>query len=380
MSRKNKRKQNIQSEQEKSVSEVFQPEESAAQSEIVPPLTSEDRKINLGEKLLFGNNNKEEKAPVEEIVGEVVMPEETVPEKPGMGAKQLEKRSKRRLFAVMGVILFVLAVVGAVTTVMFVSGGVLDLVNKTSQKEKFQNIVYPLVIVDVPEFDTIGKLDSKVIISAGVWQFIMHQENKDKYPKDEFGTMLVPAVDIEPYIRQLFGTHVTIQHQQLPNTEFYVPYDEETQSYYIANHPQILPYSPKVLSVDHKGREYTVKVGYILPGPFWNLQENLKPIEINKTMIYTFKKVGDDYNVVSVKQFKEGDKEASSIVSGITSDVSGADQTSHTSSAPESSAVESSPENAPPVQGEPPVAESTPAEGGIPAEGDTPPAEGEPAA
>ena len=169
-------------------------------------------------------------------------------------------------------------------------------------KEEFNKITYPLVVVDVPTFESVDKLDSKVVIAAGIWNFMMNEENKDKYQQDDFGTMTVPDTDIEVYIRKLFGTNVEIVHQQLADTDFTVMYDEDKHLYYIPEMPQVLPYAPSVQSVTHSGDDYVVEVGYILPGPFWDITENAQSGEINKTMIYHYQKTKDgDYWIQSVE-------------------------------------------------------------------------------
>ncbi|MBS7176513.1 MAG: hypothetical protein KH056_10110, partial [Clostridiales bacterium] len=72
--------------------------------------------------------------------------------------------------------------------------------------------------------------------------------------------------------------------------------------YYIPEMPQVLPYAPSVQSVTHSGDDYVVEVGYILPGPFWDITENAQSGEINKTMIYHYQKTKDgDYWIQSVE-------------------------------------------------------------------------------
>ncbi|MBC8609736.1 Uncharacterised protein [uncultured Ruminococcus sp.] len=209
---------------------------------------------------------------------------------------------KKHRFALLGVVMTLLAVVGVIAVGYFGWGAVSDIFSQKSVKEEFNKITYPLVVVDVPTFESVDKLDSKVVIAAGIWNFMMNEENKDKYQQDDFGTMTVPDTDIEVYIRKLFGTNVEIVHQQLADTDFTVMYDEDKHLYYIPEMPQVLPYAPSVQSVTHSGDDYVVEVGYILPGPFWDITENAQSGEINKTMIYHYQKTKDgDYWIQSVE-------------------------------------------------------------------------------
>lgn len=209
---------------------------------------------------------------------------------------------KKHRYAFLGIIMTILALVGIGAVAYFGFGFAKDFFSQKEVKSEFNHRVYPLVVVDVPAFESVDKLDSKVVIQAGIWNFLLNEENTDKYEQDDFGTMTVPALDIEVYIRQIFGSNVEIVHQQLSDADFTVIYDEEKQLYYIPTIPQSLPYAPSVQSVTHTGSDYTVTVGYVLPGPFWNIEQNMDDEEINKTMIYHYTKTKDgDYWIQSVE-------------------------------------------------------------------------------
>ena len=209
---------------------------------------------------------------------------------------------KKHPYALLGVIMTLLALVGAAAVLYFGFGFARDFFTQSETKQEFNHRVYPLVVVDVPAFDSVDRLDSKVVVEAGIWNFLLNEENKEKYEQDDFGTMTVPALDIEVYIYQIFGNDVEIVHQQLSDPDFTVIYDEQNQLYYIPEIPQVLPYAPSVQSVTHTGDDYTVEVGYILPGPFWNVEENAENGEISKTMIYHYTRTEDgDYWISSVE-------------------------------------------------------------------------------
>lgn len=204
-------------------------------------------------------------------------------------------------FELLGIAMFVFALIGVVATVYFAVIGIINLVSRKALKEDIQTAVYPLVVTDVPTFDDLKMLDSKTVVATGIWHFIMNEEDMDKYARDAYGTLTVPAVDIDVHIKQVFGEDVPITHQMIPDTEFYIPYDEETECYLIPENPQIMPYAPTVLDVSKQGGYYVAEIGYILPGPFWNVDENLEE-EPSKTMVYTLEKVGKDtYIVISVQ-------------------------------------------------------------------------------
>lgn len=228
---------------------------------------------------------------------------------------ETDEKQKNKSFTAIGIVMFIFAIIGLIVTIIFAGQGAWNLLSRSGLKEKLKTTVYPLAIVDVPEFSSVDKLDPKTVIAAGIWEFIIDYEETGKYEKDEYGTLVVPEVDIEPYIREIFGSDVEIQHQMIPDTEFYIPYDETNKTYLIPQSPQMLPYAPEILSVSQDGKIYEVEVGYILPGPFWDLDRN-KNGEYNKTMNYTLKKVDkDSFVVLSVEMPKNTENNTSMLPS-----------------------------------------------------------------
>ena len=62
-------------------------------------------------------------------------------------------RTIREVHLAIGVIVSVLALIGFISSVLFVKSIAEGVANNTKQKEEFKSIVYPLVIIDTPEFD-----------------------------------------------------------------------------------------------------------------------------------------------------------------------------------------------------------------------------------
>jgi hypothetical protein len=321
-------------------------------------ITSSERQIHLDEGLQFGERNqtvleKDKSQEETQIQPSEVSGEETSSEKLIYEESELEEaieKKKEKRFEFLGIAMFIFAVIGVIATLYFGTVGVINLVNQKGLKEEVQEAVYPLVVTDVPAFDTVDKLDSKTVVQAGIWHFIMNSPDMDKYAKDAFGNLTVPAVDIEVHIKQLFGDGVEITHQMIPDTDFYIPYDEENQCYLIPEDPQLLPYAPKVLSVSKLGDEYQARVGYILPGPFWDLDRH-KQDEPNKVMVYTLKKEDGRYTIQSVAQEKTSSLPESGEEAGSSEEILSEQESSgETGSQTESSAAESGLESSSPAE------------------------------
>lgn len=210
--------------------------------------------------------------------------------------------SKRQKFiALIGFLMTVLVVIGAVAVVLSTSKFAFRAADKTTVKRELAEEIFPFVIIDIPEFDDIKKLNNSAIISSAIWAFIIDEPDKAKYTYDDLGSIFVPDVDIELYIRKLFGNDVVIKHQTVENTSVMMFYDESTKMYTIESTPKILPYRPRVDKISRKDDIYTLGVSYILPDAMWNFESDKKSEHVGKTMEYVLKKNKNSYQVLSVK-------------------------------------------------------------------------------
>lgn len=212
------------------------------------------------------------------------------------------KMTKReRTTAILGIVMTFFVIIGVVSSVIFVVNFTREIVNSTARKEEFAQAIFPLVIVDVPEFDNPTSLDNSAIISSAIWAFVVDDNDKSKYQKDDLGSIYVPDVDVEYYIRKLYGGDVPIKHQSIEDGSIQMIYDSEKKAYIIESTPKYLPYTPRVDKIVREGDLYTLTVSYILPDAMWNMNRGDRALTVDKIMQYKLKKVEDDYQILSVK-------------------------------------------------------------------------------
>ena len=264
----------------------------------------------------------------------------TAPEASNSQSKRKKKPARvSRRVAVFGTVVLVFAIIGVVATAIGITKVTTDIIENKSQKEMFKRTVFPLVILDPPAFDSIDKLDSRTILSAGIWDFIMF-EDKSKYVKDDLGNMTVPDVDIEAHITKVFGKSAVIEHQELTDSEMQILYDPEGKVYMIPSAASMMSYVPRIEKVSRKGDEYTVTVGYVPSGPVWEGDINGQKYEPDddKFLNYILKKNGkDSYIITAVKDLPVDNSSSSEAESEDTSST-----VSDTSALPESSEAASS--------------------------------------
>ncbi len=197
-----------------------------------------------------------------------------------------KKKLKRRLYAVLGLIFTVFAVIGIIT----VSGkGIKMLKSFTSgevKKDSFTELIYPVVIMDIESFDKPSDLTSEQIITASIWSIIMSDEKLEKYPVNIAGgdVISVSAYDVEAEAVSLFGEdHAEFVHTTVGplNSRFY--YDAEKGVYNVPIHPIVFTYEPEIKSIVKSGSKYTITVDYIDERPAWMEKSTAKSVEFHVT-------------------------------------------------------------------------------------------------
>ncbi len=227
-------------------------------------------------------------------------------------SEQTPKKKKKparvsRRVAVFGTFILIFAIIGVIATVIGATRLTANLIDNKAQKDRFKQVVFPLVLLDPPSFDSIEKLDSRTILSAAMWDFIIF-EDKTKYQKDDLNYLTVPAVDIEAHIVKLFGQNAAIEHQEISDAELQILYDPENNSYSIPATAAMATYVPKIEKISRKGDTYTVTVGYLPSGPIWGSDiTGLKyEPEPDKSLNYILKKTGkDSYIITAVQEIKD---------------------------------------------------------------------------
>ncbi len=259
--------------------------------------------VTFGEAV---ENIVEEKVEQKETSKETLVAKKMLKKNNGTAVSRMIKdkpTKKQRQTVILGVVLSVLVCIGMYTTISTFTNVTKNFINATSLKAELVDVVFPMVIIDIPEFETPNNLDSSVIISTAIWSFITdNTKDMSKYQQDDLGSIYVPDVDIEIYVRRLYGSGIEIKHQTINDSNIQIVYNEQEKIYIIESNPSYLPYSPRIEEVKRTGSIYTLTVSYILPTVSWSLSNyDIASQEADKVMEYRFQKVNDNYHFLSVK-------------------------------------------------------------------------------
>ena len=245
-------------------------------------------------KIVFDSALDEDVSEIEEFSSEPETTSEPI----------VRKSFKRNSYLTIGVVVSVLALIGFVSSVLFVKGIAEGIANNTKQKEEFKSIVYPLVIIDSPEFDDINQLSPDSVINAAIWDILLHGDIS-KY-EESYENITIPQADVELHATKLFGKNLTFKHRDVGDLSLTFYYNSETKSYTVPVTPEFFSYSPVIRNVAKNGDTYDVAVGYLAPAPSW-VEERDKELATlpEKYVIVKLKKQDNGYIVVSCKETDE---------------------------------------------------------------------------
>lgn len=179
-----------------------------------------------------------------------------------------KKQTKKNKFAFpIGIIAIILAIVGAITVVGFVSDTVKDLTDNTAKKKEYEKLLTPVVMFDPDPFDDLNQADVSQLLNSAVWALLMSDEGTEQYAYSEGETfgIIVPQTDIEQYFVSLFGNEINIAslHSSIDMSDYDITYDAAQQSYILPVTGVESAYTPKVYDIDKQGSSVILTVGYI---------------------------------------------------------------------------------------------------------------------
>ena len=211
-----------------------------------------------------------------------------------------KSKFKKHFYSFVGILLFVFAIVGFTFSVgegikfarRFTSG--------EDKKSEYINTIYPAVIMDIEAFNSPSELSSDQIITASTWAFIMSGDI-EKY-EHTLDMVSVPAVDIEKYATELFGTNLpSIEHHTVGSGDIKFYYNADSKSYNIPVNPVMFSYKPDISAISKNGDIHTVEVKYIQETPSWMSNTTKYSKVYAKIVKFKLRKTETNYTINSME-------------------------------------------------------------------------------
>lgn len=199
--------------------------------------------------------------------------------------RKSEKKFRKRLYAILGVVFAFFAVIGIITSVGKGIGLIKNFTSGEVKKDGFTEVIYPAVIMDIESFNNAAELTSEQIITASIWSIIMNDEKISKYSLNAGGdTVSISAYDVEAQAVELFGQDLPeFVHTTLGPVESRFYFDADRGAYNVKVKPIIFTYHPEIKSIVKSGSDYTVTVDYVDERPAWMEKSISKSVEFNIT-------------------------------------------------------------------------------------------------
>lgn len=191
---------------------------------------------------------------------------------------------RRDVYTKIGLFIMGVAVVGVIC-IMLVAGIWIKSLFQPDYTE-YRRIVYPAVISDFPEFETISEVSGDKVITAAIWEILLHRDI-GQY-QINFDVVNVPEKEIEDAAVKMFG-EFNAEHTSVTIGSYRIYYNVEKKYYTIPTTPEYYSYYPQVVSADTKSDKSTVVliVAYNRDMPRW--QDELDRIQPGAAKYFEFK-------------------------------------------------------------------------------------------
>ncbi len=213
--------------------------------------------------------------------------------------ERIALRRRRRLRQLLGAVVCLLVVVGAVSVVRGGIGLVARAFDDSDLAADFEARLSTLVALDPLPFDSLDQANQSTLLNAAIWASIDTTNNE--YERDENGQMYLPTVDIDRTAAALYGPDFHFTYETFEDHYMTFTYVPEKQAYLIPVTSSMGDYYPRVTRIQREwGGVRRVTVGYCSPfsqtGEF-SPTATLEPV---KYQDYLFQKDGDNYYLYAI--------------------------------------------------------------------------------
>ncbi len=175
------------------------------------------------------------------------------------------RASRRRSRQLLGFVLSILVLVGAVSIVIGGINLVDGILNDTSELKEYETRLEPMVWFDVLPFEAPDQIDENILKEVAIWGVL--NEKSSSLERNELGEPLVPRLDVDLYAANLFGPSFQFSgHESFIDVEndLRYTYDPNTDMYTVPSTSLLPPYLPVVQEIIREsGGIKRVVVGYI---------------------------------------------------------------------------------------------------------------------
>lgn len=221
--------------------------------------------------------------------------------------KSNEKKKGRCFAFVLGLIILVLAVVGAFSIAGKISDAVSEVKGSSADYSAYGKYLTWVVGIDPDPFTDITKADSDDLLNIALCSLLTDDVKTGEYEVSDSG-LKVPAADVEAYFTEMFGSDVTIVHSSVVGYGYSFSYNEQTATYTVPLTGVTPPFSPRIESAEKTGSLVVLKVGYVGTNAIEvEADGTIGAAQPDKYMEITLKQTDTGFNLISIKNLSQGE-------------------------------------------------------------------------
>ena len=213
---------------------------------------------------------------------------------PDTNVRPQPKKSSKVAPTLLGLLISVLSIIGAVTVVSSIIGAIVESADTTYLHDEMYYYLEPMMFYAPEPFEDGAKNPQDVFLNAAAYrvmtaeQIRMLRENDEScvYAVDDNGRIAVPAEEIEASYKALFGPEAKPEHKSLEDSG--LEYDESDACYYVPFQTPNSMEQPIVVSVEEDSDQYVVRLGFV-PANDIKLDEYGRAMEPTEEMATHFK-------------------------------------------------------------------------------------------
>lgn len=216
--------------------------------------------------------------------------------------EEKERMHRRRRRQLLGGVLSVLIVLGAISLIMAGVRVTAGLFDDTEERQQYEKLLAPVVMLDPVPFDSLETADQNMLLQAAIWEAI-YNEDITKYDRDEGGALILPVVDVDKNAALLMGKNYVLEHHTFSASGMEFVYDEGRKGYIIPITGTTSAYTPKVVKIKNEVQQKIVTVGYVAPPTGFSLDGTLSTEQGAPAFYYdyVFTRQDDGYYLTAMK-------------------------------------------------------------------------------
>jgi len=176
------------------------------------------------------------------------------------------KKNRRPWAFPLGVLIFALAVYGALSLLGTGVETVKAWADKSALKAEYEQFLTPVVRNDPRYYEDLSKAKNEELLDSAIWHFLSNGGlTKKEYDFSEVEPIgfIVPSDDIKESYVYLFGSEFDPKYETVNGPGYTFTYDMSNDSFIISVTSAAPLYLPRVLKIQKHGSSTILTVGYI---------------------------------------------------------------------------------------------------------------------